>query len=168
MYSTGVIITLLIGGLIAAVASSDDDILCYLQKIESKLDECCNKTGYDAGNGGDKGDGGDTGDGGDAGGKPSCTRDPNSIGSTPIKTITGFYRPFNLYFTDDGTAYLTEAYGEKIHTLDSKGNKLKEVSAPGSPVGIHVKDGVVYVAHFGLNQIVKYSASDLSKIGSFT
>ena len=166
MYSTGVIITLLIGGLIAAVASSDDDILCYLQKIESKylqkieskylqkieskLDECCKKTG----------------DGGDAGDKPLRTRDPNSIGSTPIKTITGFNGPFNLYFTDDGTAYLTEHYGNKIHTLDSKGNKLKEALVLRYPMGIQVKDGVVYVAHFA-NEIVKYSASDLSKTGSF-
>ena len=175
MYSTGVIITLLIGGLTAAVASSDDDILCYLQKIESKylqkieskLDECCKKTGdAGTGNGGDKGDGSDKGDGGDAGDKPSRTRDPNSIGSTPIKTITGFNGPFNLYFTDDGTAYLTEYSGSKIRTLDSKGNTLKEASVPTNPLGIHVKDGVVYVAHVG-NQIIKYSASDLSKTASF-
>ena len=159
MYSTGVIITLLIGSLITAEASRDDDILCYLQKIESKLDECCKKTGDGTGNGGDKGDGGD------AGGKTSRTRDPNSIGSTPIKTITGLSGPFNLYFTDDGTAYLTENTGNKIRTLDSKGNKLKEASVLDSPLGIQVKDGVVYVAHFE-NQIVKYSASDLSKIGS--
>ena len=65
MYSTGVIITLLIGGLIAAVMTI---LLCYLQKIESKLDECCKKTR-------------------DGNGKPSHTRDPNSIGSTPM---TGF------------------------------------------------------------------------------
>ena len=162
MYSTGVIITLLIGsGLIAAVSSSDDDILCYLQKIESKLDECCKKTGDGTGDGGDKGDGGD------AGNKPSRTRDPNSIGSTPIKTITGLSGPFNLYFTDDGTAYLTEYNGNKICTLDSKGNKLKEASVLANPLGIQVKDGVVYVAHSG-NQIIKYSASDLSKTGSFT
>ena len=161
MYSTGVIITLLIGGLIAAVSSSDDDILCYLQKIESKLEECCKKTGDGTGNGGDKGDGGDPG------GKPSRTRDPNSIGTTPIKTITGFSGPFNLYFTDDGTAYLTEYYGNKIRTLDSKGNKLKEASVLANPLGIQVKDGVVYVAHFG-NQIIKYSASNLSKTGSFS
>ena len=147
MYSTGVIITLLIGGLIAAVVSSDDDILCYLQKIESKLDDCCKKIG----------------------GKPSRTRDPKSIGSTPIKTITGIVNPFNLYFTDDGTAYLTMHGGSKICTFDSKGNKLKEALIPeGTPSGLHVKDGVVYIALWRANQIVKYSASDLSRIGSFS
>ena len=84
MYSTGVIITLLIGDLIAAVASSDDDILCYLQKIESW--------------------------------KTITYMDPNSIGSTPIKTITRFNGPFNLYFTNDGTAYLID-HGHTKFTL---------------------------------------------------
>ena len=61
----------------------------------------------------------------------------NSIGSSPIKTITGFSGPFNLYFTDDSTAYLIEYWELKIHTLDSKGNKLKEASVlAGTPVGI--------------------------------
>ena len=147
MYYTGAITTLLIGGLIAAVASSDDDILCYLQKIESELHECCKKIG-------------------DGNGKPSRTRDPDSIGSTPIKTITGFSGPFNLYFTDDGTAYLTEYYGHKIRTLDSKGNKLKvALISEGAPKGLHVKDGVVYIALLHSKKVVKYSASDLTTIG---
>ena len=38
----------------------------------------------------------------------------------------------------------------EIRTLDSKGNKLKEASVPTNPLGIHVKDGVVYVDHFGM------------------
>ena len=39
MYSTGLIITLIIGGLTATVASSNDDILCYLQNLEDKLNK---------------------------------------------------------------------------------------------------------------------------------
>ena len=49
---------------------------------------------------------------------------------------------FNLYFTDDGIAYLTEYWGHKIHKFDSNNNKLKETSFPGTPTGIHVKNNI--------------------------
>ena len=92
---------------------------------------------------------------------------PATIGDMPKKNITGFSGPYNLYFTDDGTAYLTEFWGHKIHILDSDGNKLKETSFPGTPTGIHVKDNIIYVADH-VNNIVMFRASDLSQIGYLT
>ena len=157
MYSIGIVVTVLIGGLIATtVASNDGSLLCYLQKLDGKLDnmeskldtlqkQCCKST---------------TG-----GSKPKRTRDPSTIGSSPKKTITstGFYMLWNIFITDDGIVYLPD-FGGKLHTLDSDGNILKEVSVPGQPTSINVHGDEVYVADIQ-DKIRRYT-KDLVPISS--
>ena len=157
MYSTGVIIAILIGGLIATAASSNIDVLCYLQKLEDKLDtlhdkldtlqnQCCNGTG----NGGDK---------------PKRTRDPSTIPDTPIKTFTGFNKPWNIFITDANIAYLPEYGSRKLRTLDTDGNTLNVISSPGHPTSISVHGGEVYVTDMKNNIIRRYTR-DLVAVSS--
>ena len=164
MYSIGIVVTVLIGGLIATtVASNDDSLLCYLQKLDGKLDnmeskldtlqkQCCKATTGGNGDGKPKP-------------KPKRTCDPSAIGSSPKKTITGFNMPWNIFITDDGIAYLPEYGGQKLRKLDKDGNKLKEVSFPGQPTSVNVHGNEVYVTDMQNNKIRRYT-KDLSPISS--
>ena len=148
----------LIGGLIATAASCDiDDALCYFQKLEDKLNslqsqlntlqnQCCNGTG----NGGDK---------------PKRTRDPSTIPDTPIKTFTGFNKPWNIFITDDNIAYLPEYGGRKLRTLDTDGNTLKVISLSGLPSSVKVHGSEVYVTD-RLNSKIRRYTTDLVAISS--
>ena len=144
MYSTGVIIAVLIGGLIATAASSDiDDVLSYLQKLEDKLDtlqsQCCNGA--------------------------SRIRDPSTIPSTPIKTFTGFSNPWSIFITDDNIAYLPEYGSSKLRKLDKDGNTLKVISLPGRPTSVNVRGCEVYVTDYSNDKIIRYT-TDLVAISS--
>ena len=182
MYSTGLIITLIIGGLIATVASSNDDILCYLQNLEDKLDkledkmeskldtlqkQSCSTTKDDGKTDHDTSDDGktdhDSSDGNVV--KAKRIRDPFTLGNTPKKTITGLGGLWGIYIADDGIAYITNG-GSTITKLDSNGNKLKEITVDkGEPRGIHVKGNKVFVA---LGEEIGIFTRDLTKVGKIT
>ena len=188
MYFTGLIITLLIGGLIATVASSNDDILCYLQNLEDKLDkledkmeskldtlqkQSCSTTKVDGKTDHDTSDDGKTDhDSSDDGKtdhdssdgnvvKAKRIRDPFTLGNTPKKTITGLGGLWGMYIADDGIAYIVDG-GSKITKLDSNGNKLKEITVDKGPLGIHVKGNKVFVA---LGGEIGIFTRDLTKVG---
>ena len=143
MYSTGVIIAVLIGGLIATAASSNiDDVL---RKLEDRLDhlqkvqsQCC---------------------------KSIRTRDPSTIPDTPIKTFTGFSNPWNIFITDDNIAYLPEYGSRKLRKLDTDGNTLKVISFPGQPTSVNVRGSEVYVTDYSSNKIRRYT-TDLVAVSS--
>ena len=163
MHSTELIITLIIGGLIATVASSNDDILHYLQhledKMESKLDtlqkQCCSTT---------KDDDHDSSDGKSDVVKAKRIRDPFTLGNTPKKTITGLDGLWGIYIADDGIAYITGG-NKKITKFDSSGNKLKEITVDKGATGIHVKGNKVFVA---LGDEIGIFTRDLTKTGKIT
>ena len=164
MYSIGIVLTVLIGGLIATVASNDDSLLCYLQKLDGKLDniesklDTLQKKATTSGNGDSK-----PKHNGDS--KPKRTRDPSTIGSSLKKKITGFTDAWNIFITDGGLVYLPDFDSGKLYTLDSDGNKLKDVSFPGQPASIYVLRDEVYVADFKYGKIRRYT-KDLVPVSS--
>ena len=150
MYSTGVTIAILIGGLIATAVSSDiNDVASYLQKLEDKLNTLPSHLCIGTGNGD----------------KPKRTRDPSTIPDTPIKTFTGFSNPWNIFITDANIAYLPEYGSQKLRTLDADGNTLNVISFPGQPKSVNVHGNEVYVADSSSNKIRRYT-TDLVAISS--
>ena len=136
--------------MIATAVSSDIiDVTSYPQKLEDKLNSLPSHLCIGTGNGD----------------KPKRTRDPSTIPDTPIKTFTGFDKPWNIFITDANIAYLPEYGSKKLRTLDADGNTLKVISLSGQPKSVNVHGSEVYVADSSSNQIRRYT-TDLVAISS--
>ena len=91
------------------------------------------------------------------------TRSPSTIGS-PLKTITGIFKPLYISITDNSEVFISGSGDGYVHKFDKYGNFKKKFSIPkGEPAGVYVKGNRVYVAGFKANKIYEYSNDGVLK-----